>query len=431
MVRYTLGMGKPCTNCDKPVGPHGARGYCPTCYARWKRNGAPVLQPPKVAGGCSNCGEPTGLHGAQGYCPPCYQRWRRHGDPNITKRVYRLGPTCSECDDQPIAKGYCKKHYQRWKKHGDPGIVLTTAERDCSHCGDPVGRHGAYGYCGRCYARWRRHGDPGVTLTRGGYHDPSRSDRSQSGCSCGDVARKSSGGRYRKYCLNDEYFDAIDTPGKAYWLGFITADGCVMEDAAGRPASLVVELARYDDGHLRTMCLDLGSDRPVLYNRQFAGVSFGSRHMANALCRLGVTPRKSLIVEPWDGSAELMPHYWRGLVDGDGTIHTSKSRWCVGICGSYACVSAFGSWARGVTGGRAQPRPARKDTACWQWTSQGSEKSQLLAAALYGDAPVALERKRLLARELCAIDFAARKTQRYAAMADGWATGRISRAGKT
>jgi hypothetical protein len=386
---------------------------------RWKRNGSPTLQVPKAAGNCSNCGEVIGPHGAKGYCAPCYARWHRHGDPNVTKRVYRLGPTCSECDEPPVARGYCGMHYERWRKHGDPSIVLTTAERNCSHCGDPVGRHGGYGYCGRCYRRWRRHGDPSITLARGGDHGGPRGG----------------GGGRRKYSLNDEYFDQIDTPDKAYWLGFIAADGCILEDPSGRPSYLRVELAQCDDDHLRTLCVNLGSDRPVLYGQGCACVSFGSRHMANALCRLGVMPRKSLIVEPWDGPADLMPHYWRGLFDGDGTIFTSKGSWCVGICGSLACVAAFGSWARGITGGRSQPRSVRKDSECWQWTSQGSRKSQLLAAALYGYAPVALERKHLLAQELCAIDFVARKTQcdvqRSTAMQDAWSTGRHPRALKT
>src|ERR1039458_3704339 len=124
MVRYTLGMGKPCTNCDKPVGPHGARGYCPTCYARWKRNGAPVLQVPKASGNCSNCGEVTGPHGAKGYCPNCYARWRRHGDPSVVKLIQNPGAICSECDEPAVARGYCPMHWQRWRKHDDPAVVL-------------------------------------------------------------------------------------------------------------------------------------------------------------------------------------------------------------------------------------------------------------------------------------------------------------------
>lgn len=358
------------------------------------------------------------MNSAKGFCGKCYKRWHKHGDPSVVRSRWDgyVHPTCSECDELAVAQGYCPTHYQRWRMHGDPNVVLTTAERDCSHCGDPVGRHGAYGYCGRCYRRWRRHGDPSIVLGRGGY-------------------RPRSGGSYRKYSLNDEYFDQIDTPGKAYWLGFITADGCVVEDSAGRPAHLRIELARYDDDHLRTLCVDLGSDRPVLYHRQFACVAFGSRHMANALCRLGVIPRKSLIVEPWDGPAGLMPHYWRGLFDGDGGMCLSGGYWHAKVCGSKACVEAFAIWARSMCGSRASAIPVRPGHACWQWQVSANRKTQLLVRALYENAPVALERKLLLAQEICAIDFeqvkAQGNAQRAATMRDAWASGRHPRAMKT
>ena len=37
-------------------------------------------------------------------------------------------------------------------------------------------------------------------------------------------------------CDNPGYFDQIDTPAKAYWLGFISADGCVTGFKRGYPA---------------------------------------------------------------------------------------------------------------------------------------------------------------------------------------------------
>lgn len=419
-------MEKPCSYCGKPVGPHGAKGYCPTCYTRWKRNGTAEKRAPKT---CSYCGESVGRKGAKGYCGKHYARFARHGDPSVSLINREHGPACSECDESPVAQGYCTMHYQRWKKWGDPNFVVPKAEPDCLHCGEPVGRHGAKGYCGRCYQRWHRHGDASIVLLRGGGSVGPQDGSPRSGAQH-HVRRP---GR-RLYSLDEDFFTEISTPEQAYWLGFIAADGCVLEDTAGRPACLRVDLAQCDENHLRILCAHLGSNRPVLYSDGCACVSFGSRRLASALCNLGVTPRKSLIVEPWDGPADLMPHYWRGLFDGDGTIFISRGSWCVGICGSYACVAAFGSWARGITGGRSQPRPVRKDSECWQWTSQGSEKSQLLAASLYGDAPVALARKLLLARELCAIDFAARRiqrnAQRAATMQDAWSTGRHPRANK-
>ena len=34
----------------------------------------------------------------------------------------------------------------------------------------------------------------------------------------------------------------------------------------------------------------------------------------------GITAKKTDALQPWDGPADLMPHYWRGLIDGDGSI---------------------------------------------------------------------------------------------------------------
>lgn len=236
------------------------------------------------------------------------------------------------------------------------------------------------------------------------------------------------------YSLDEDFFTEIDTPEQAYWLGFITADGCVLEDPAGRPACLRVDLAQCDDDHLRILCNHLGSDRPVLYSQDCACVSFGSRRLASALCKLGVTPRKSLIVEPWNGPADLMVHYWRGLFDGDGGMCFSGGYWHAKICGSKACVEAFAAWARSICGSRAQAIPVRSGHACWQWQVSANIKAQTLVRVLYENAPVALERKRVLARELCAIDFGQMKTQanakRAATMRDAWATGRHSRAKK-
>lgn len=234
----------------------------------------------------------------------------------------------------------------------------------------------------------------------------------------------------RKYSLNSAYFEDVRSPEQAYWLGFITADGCIT-DRNGTHA-LRIDLKGGDAPHLRLFLDALNADHPVTNYRGGAQVAINSVQLISNLVRLGVIERKSLIVEPWHGPDGLAPHYWRGFFDGNGTIFSNKKGWSLAVSGSRACVAAFGNWGRDLTGSRAQPRHARKGSDCWQWGCQGSEKSQLLAMALYQDAPVALKRKQLLAQELCAIDFAAQRIQenakRAATMRDAWATGRHPRA---
>lgn len=369
-----------------------------------------------------------GKNSAKGYCGKCYKRFRKHGDPNAVRSRWDEyeHPVCCECGEPAVAQGYCPKHYQRWSKWGDPTVSMQQVRGICAFpgCGLP---HDSHGYC-TSHARQLRQGREITELLPRGTWTREVSERI-----AGHVERNAVRlVRPRKYTLDESYFDEITDERRAYWLGFIAADGCVIEDPAGRPAYLRVELAEYDEEHLRTLCGHLGSDRPVLYSQDCACVSFGSRRLASALCQLGVTPRKSLIVEPWDGPAELMPHYWRGLFDGDGGMCFSGGYWHAKICGSKACVEAFAVWARSICGSRAQAIPVRPGHACWQWQVSGSIKAQILVRALYENASVALERKRVLAQELCAVDFEQMKaqanTKRAATMRDAWTTGRHPRA---
>ena len=52
----------------------------------------------------------------------------------------------------------------------------------------------------------------------------------------------------KKYKLNEHCFDEIDTEEKAYWLGFIAADGCVYKNS--NAWRLQINLKSSDKHHL-------------------------------------------------------------------------------------------------------------------------------------------------------------------------------------
>jgi predicted transcriptional regulator len=210
-------------------------------------------------------------------------------------------------------------------------------------------------------------------------------------------------------CDNPGYFDQIDTPGKAYWLGFISADGCVTGFKRGYPR-LQVKLARKDRDHLLLLQAALKARRPV---RDFDEESYGKLvpvsaltvycpPMANALVSHGVTARKSHTLQPWDGPEDLLPHYWRGLVDGDGHISITDRGVFTGLVGSRFVAEAYAAWVNSHFGTRVHAtvkRPGNGDTWVVQVGGTGARGSSLwhLLAALYDDAPVALARKKALA----------------------------------
>lgn len=354
-------------------------------------------------------------HEARGLCASHYQNWKRCGNP-LGMRQEQVVRTCSfpGCAKIHSAHGYCGSHARQLRRGEElrPLAVRRPGGGACTvaGCGRPAV---ARGLCARDWCRWRAHGDPTYVYTK--------LDRQRAAAEQG-----------RKYALNEAFFDRVETERQAYWLGFIVADGCIIE--SGDSAALAVELSSRDAGHVERLREDLEAGNPLSFNRTFASLRVGSRRLVEGLACHGVTPRKSLTAKPWDGPAELMPHYWRGMFDGDGSIfQTARDGvWNLTMCGSEACVEAFAEWARGICG--ATSKAAHHKGGCWRWNVCGGRKPQLLAEALYSGASVALDRKQEKAAELRAVDFEARRAaseaRRIAAVRATYASGLHGRAKK-
>lgn len=203
-------------------------------------------------------------------------------------------------------------------------------------------------------------------------------------------------------CDNPSYFDRIDTPDRAYWLGFIAADGCI---TGAKYPRLQVKLARKDRDHLVLLHKALGARRPILDNEQFSAgkmrpystLTVYSPPLAEALVSHGITPRKTATLQPWRGPEHLMPHYWRGLVDGDGHITINGNGVYMGLLGSKPVADAFAAWANRLIGSRVNATRKKPSPTAWCVQVGGTIRVRALLRALYDDAPVALARKKALA----------------------------------
>ena len=145
----------------------------------------------------------------------------------------------------------------------------------------------------------------------------------------------------RKYNYNKDYFKNINTPEKAYWLGFIYADGYVQHKKDGGKM-FGMALAVKDILHLEKLKQCIEAEHPVHVYKSSGGYSnndycrlqiFGE-DIYNNLVSHGVVPNKTLILKPPTISKKLRPHFIRGYMDGDGCITSSNKQYAVKFVGT-------------------------------------------------------------------------------------------------
>ena len=120
------------------------------------------------------------------------------------------------------------------------------------------------------------------------------------------------------------YFDIIDSPTKAYWLGFLYADGYVTTNNRWG-----VELSLHDYTHIEKLVNELKYNGNIKIrkrnNIQSCSIQINNSHMYDSLVRNGVLMNKT---DKLKFPSEIilkntyLNHFIRGFFDGDGTV------WC-------------------------------------------------------------------------------------------------------
>lgn len=154
-------------------------------------------------------------------------------------------------------------------------------------------------------------------------------------------------GAKKKYPFDEKYFEKIDTPEKAYWLGFIASDGYV-----NTPKGILeIGLQRQDENHIAKFAKAVKTNKPIYQkDSKYRDNSYPSsilrlysRKMIEDLNKLGITDRKSLIYKPPTQRQlplELTKYYILGLLDGDGTISITKNgRYISSFVGTFETMS--------------------------------------------------------------------------------------------
>lgn len=142
--------------------------------------------------------------------------------------------------------------------------------------------------------------------------------------------------RRRKYFFNENYFANIDTKEKAYWLGFLSADGYINQERQ----YVCLELQEKDFQHIEKFRLALQSynqqTKPV-QNNGFLHYRFTafSKILVQDLSKYNVIQNKSLIFSPpINIPNNLLPYWIIGYMDGDGCVYITKGRLKINFTGT-------------------------------------------------------------------------------------------------
>lgn len=148
----------------------------------------------------------------------------------------------------------------------------------------------------------------------------------------------------RKYSLNEYYFDQIDNQDKAYIIGLLYADGC----RSGASNAIIIRLQERDKEILDKINSLLDSNRPLRFidysndpsrQNQYL-LQIDSKHIADKLFEYGIVPNKEFKLKfPDFLPDELLPHFIRGYLDGDGCILKNEKR--VALTGTEMLLSGI------------------------------------------------------------------------------------------
>lgn len=208
------------------------------------------------------------------------------------------------------------------------------------------------------------------------------------------------GNHYRKYFFDFDFFETIDTEKKAYWLGFLYADGtiCKQDPRGYGEQEFKLALKRDDREILEKYCEDLKSTYPIREDRHLYYCSFRSQKTVNDLKKLGCVENKSLILTfPTIDQVpkEFIYDFIRGYFDGDGSISNHLGKYQISFVGTEEFIKKLSTYFKG-----GSVFPDTRKTNSWYFNLGGNLQVIQAYHQMYDNATRFLQRKYNIFQEL-------------------------------
>lgn len=197
----------------------------------------------------------------------------------------------------------------------------------------------------------------------------------------------------RKREVNLNAFKEINE-NSAYWAGFLMADGNIRQGADGYARSIELKLATIDKCHVGKFRDFMGGNCDIKFYQEKMGhgtyrTLIHSKECVKDIAKWGVVPRKTFIAKALNGIEHNL-HFWRGVVDGDGSIFFDKKYPAISLVGSIYLITQFKEYISTIC--PLSQVNLVKNGNIWQIKYKGV-KANIIIKHLYSNASIYLDRK--------------------------------------
>lgn len=220
----------------------------------------------------------------------------------------------------------------------------------------------------------------------------------------------------KKYTCNKNYFQNIDIPEKAYWLGFIYADGYIGKNNGSERFG--ISLSVEDINHLYKFKESIGSTHPINTYKASNGYKIGTEYcriiiteekLVTDLIRQGCVHHKTNILKPPILPKELRKHWIRGFLDGDGSIIVHKTQYVDSYSIGFTSTDEVLNWIMdeliedGILEKRYPLTKRHEGQTVSSISFGGNYLVKKFCDYIYNDATICLQRKYERYLDLCKI----------------------------
>lgn len=201
---------------------------------------------------------------------------------------------------------------------------------------------------------------------------------------------------------NRDVFQNIDTPEKAYWLGFILADGCLhLTNIKTFSGHLSIDIGGVDCNHLYKFANFIEAQENIIQHtthpdtgNDLVHVQLCSKSTLQDLYNLGIKPNKSG-KEEWI-ETPFPADFIRGCYDGDGYIKQNLAS--IGLVGSYNLLNQIQQHFLQQL--QIQPKQIGLHDKIFRIEYTSLKDKQEIANYLWYEGCVSLDRKQQLANKI-------------------------------